>query len=755
MAAPPPLLEELDAFIRGHLRSLALAPWRPERVLSDPAEAVADKHARLKALYDQTDIHSFELAARFMADTVADAFDCLQADTDHVLLDHLCAFLNALYKENDLYFSFPEIDYDLVSNPNYATPLRRQLDDLEPLIIHRDALRRAYIVTTHTFAIAIIYAIPPELRDSSHSALNTVSLINLVRNPNQLINGILACFLDDQTELTTGIENLALYKTRETLRTNLLAHSGLSFEQALANPSRLKLPFAADLQPEQLVETYVAGTAFYPLFNAPLPFPLTRYKAHHWAMFARTGHGKTQTLQSLILDHLQEPDPPGMIIIDSESNLKAGTGMLTNIERLALFDHKLRDRLLVIDPRADTPPAINMFDVDELDAESETEAIDLYAYIFRALDQSLTGLQATAFAFVARLMIEHGNANLTTLLDFLSEDVKTPTQSAFSDVIARTDPITRRYFETQFYSNRYTRETRGTIANRLFAILSNRAMQRMFNARRNKVDLFAAMQQKKIVLIAPGGLGSDGTPLFARTMIALALRAAYKRLSRPAEERHPVLLFVDEAHGLFDEQLDTLLIRARKLGLFLRFATQHFDQIPPDMRAAITANTEVFLAGGLSHGDASKLARDMRTAPEFLMDTRVTANIGTEFACFIQNQLPSAIKVSFPFGVLESQPQSDPPALQARKCALRQQFAVSDASPQSAIKIGDRVQVRIGDYDFSDEGYIVTDIKDGYVFFQDMETGVPLKDVRPFKPTEKAPSPSPFSDNPGDYKDSF
>ena len=448
-----------------------------------------------------------------------------------------------------------------------------------------------------------------------------------------------------------------------------------------------------------------------------------------------------------------------MIIIDSESNLKAGTGMLATIERLALFDDKLRDRLLVIDPRAEAPPALNIFDVDDLDDESETEATDLYAYIFRALDQSLTGLQATAFSFVARLMIQYGKANLTTLLDFLSEDSKTLTDSAFHDAIMRTDPITRRFFETQFYGNRYVRDTRSTIANRLFAVLANRTMQRMFNAPENKVDLFSAMQQKKIVLIAPGGLGNDGTPLFARTMIALALRAAYKRLSLPPQDRHPVLLFIDEAHGLFDEQLDTLLIRARKLGLFLRFATQHFDQIPPDMRAAITANTEVFLAGGLTHNNATILARDMRTSAEFIQDTKVTPNLGTEFACFVQNKLASAIKLSFPFGRLEKEPQSDPRTYQARQQAVRARVAATPASPSHGIRVGDPVRVRLGEFDESNEDHIVADIKDDHVYFEDTETGVPLKDVRAVKPAENDPEtaapPSPYSNDPDDYKESF
>ena len=57
-----------------------------------------------------------------------------------------------------------------------------------------------------------------------------------------------------------------------------------------------------------------------------------------------TGAGKTQYIQNDIYSLLQRDDPPGMVIIDSQGQ------MLSKLEQLAIFDERLKDRLIIIDP---------------------------------------------------------------------------------------------------------------------------------------------------------------------------------------------------------------------------------------------------------------------------------------------------------------------------------------------------------------------------------------------------------------------
>ena len=570
-----------------------------------------------------------------------------------------------------------------------------------------------------------------------------VDLIDVVDVP-KLVRRLMFPFFDKPFVDTPIFQNI-----REQLDHNQYNISG--YLRRFHDPKNIIRPEDFKGSARECVDAYLQHTWLRQLFDLKIPFDLSAFKKHHQAMFARTRHGKTQTLQSLILDHLQEPDPPAMIVIDTESNLQADSGFLANLERLALFDDKMRDRLVVVDALAPDPPALNLFRLPALDRSLADEALELYGYIFRALDQTLTGPQETMFAYVARFMNLHHTPTLSAMLDLMNERSSNLAASEqFGATYDKLDERTRKYFDNTFFTNQFSKVTRQTISNRLDAMLANPTFERIFDAPTNTLDLYDAIENRKTVLIAPGGLGRRATTVLARYMIALSLRAAYQRNHIPEQDRQPALLFIDEAAGLFDEQINNILIRAGKYGLWLRFATQFVDQIPDEVRKSVMVNSEVFYAGGLTHDDARKFKDDMRTSADYLTDTHKLDNKATEFAVYIQNTTPSAIKLTFPFFTVENAPKSDPLTFQARKAAVRKQLA---ATP--GIQIGDRVNVRIGDYDESKEDHIVADIKGDHVYFQDTETGVPLKDVRPSQPAEKAPAPSPLSDDPDDYKDSF
>ena len=194
------------------------------------------------------------------------------------------------------------------------------------------------------------------------------------------------------------------------------------------------------------------------------------------------------------------------------------------------------------------------------------------------------------------------------------------------------------------------------MSTRLYALLSVPQVRRMLDTSHNKLDLLDAINRRKTVLVNTAGLG-EWTPLFGRVIIALALQAAYRR--DIATEPHPALLFVDEAFDLMDEKINTILIRSRKFGLFIRFATQQYEQIPAAVRAAAAANTEVKLAGGLTATDARIIAPDMRTDVDFLLSIAKHED-GTEFACHVQNELQRAVQTYHPLRSTRSRsaPQS-------------------------------------------------------------------------------------------------
>ena len=72
----------------------------------------------------------------------------------------------------------------------------------------------------------------------------------------------------------------------------------------------------------EIVADYLHHTDLEELFYAPVPFTLTdqqRYEHSH--VVGGSGHGKTQLLQHLIVNDLERPQPPALVIIDSQGEM--------------------------------------------------------------------------------------------------------------------------------------------------------------------------------------------------------------------------------------------------------------------------------------------------------------------------------------------------------------------------------------------------------------------------------------------------
>ena len=241
-----------------------------------------------------------------------------------------------------------------------------------------------------------------------------------VCNVPEIVERLMFTLYDDDvvsTDLFVGI--------REQFERNLVSASGLTFEEARRRPNAITKPKASKLPAAEVAATYLYGTAFDRLFDLTIPFSIPEHaRFEHTHIVAGSGHGKTQTLQHLILADLQRPHPPGLVIIDSQGD------MIRKVSKLALFDGPLKDKLIIIDPRdVDHPPALNMFDVNlerisgygAADREQILNGvIELYEYFFGSLlGAELTQKQTLIFRYLARLMIHIPAATIRTLIELM------------------------------------------------------------------------------------------------------------------------------------------------------------------------------------------------------------------------------------------------------------------------------------------------------------------------------------------------
>jgi hypothetical protein len=500
----------------------------------------------------------------------------------------------------------------------------------------------------------------PDAAIGDEEALSLVSFIDLLPDAADKLEGLIQYTVQLAGENRKGLlRNLA-----KRMVDNVLLISGIdpALEEQSISTNSLMLPTALKgKMPRELVGLYLTQSPFTTFFNTPLPFSIPRKtRFSHTHILGGSGHGKTQLMQNHILADLPliREGKASVIVIDSQGDMFRNIAHLEKVGEIA-------DRVILIDPNElDDPPALNLFDfgLERADRYSPLEremlyngAVSLYKYIFGAvLGSELTAKQGVIFGYLAHLMMVVPDATIDTLMDFMEEP-----DSVRPYLAKLNDPVTKRFFDRQFFHTTFN-ETRQQILYRLFDVLGTRALARMFRNKRNKLNIFEAMNRGSLILIntAKDLLKQEGTEILGRFFIALIAQAAQERASIPDERRMPTFVYIDEAHDYFDESMETLLEQARKYGVGLVIAHQHLGQFPSQLEETVRANTAIKLVGGLSSSDATELAKDMRCTREFLLGMKKQELAKkTEFACFVRDLTGHPLSVTIPLGAYDSLPK--------------------------------------------------------------------------------------------------
>lgn len=546
--------------------------------------------------------------------------------------------------------------------------LRGQLWRLNRFLTDWDRLSTIWRGKVIALVSGVLGALPRSLftelsadQDNSKPMFLTVPLIDLCGEAAKIIEHTMATFFDKDI-----IDAHLFEGVRERFERNLCDVSGIPYERRRDSGKSVVTPTGSEgVSIYELAATYLKATPLAAFFTTPVPFSMPlNVRFEHTHILAGSGHGKTQTLQHFILGDLNSPNPPGLVIIDSQGD------MIRKLSRLVAFDPSgtLAESLIIIDPSdVEHPPALNMFDVNferlgHYSAAAREQilngVIELYDYMFGSLlGAELTQKQSVIFRYIARLMLNIPGATIHTLIELMND--ATP----YMQHISKLPPGARMFFETEF-PHRSFADTKRQIQRRLWGILENPTFERMLTAPRNRIDMFEALNSGKIVLVntAKDFLKAERSSFLGRFFIALTLQAALERAALLERERRPAFLYIDEAADYFDSNIDELLTQARKYHLGVVFSHQYLGQLSPALHSSIAANTSIKLAGGISDRDARSVAPDMRTTPTFINAQRKHDH-HTQFACHIRNHTASALSLSIPFGSLERQQRMSDAAL--------------------------------------------------------------------------------------------
>jgi hypothetical protein len=252
--------------------------------------------------------------------------------------------------------------------------------------------------------------------------------------------------------------------------------------------------------------------------------------------------------------------------------------------------------------------------------------------------------------------------------------------SPFKPFIDKLHAAAQRFFRDSFYDITEYGATKDQIASRIFGMLRYPAFDTMFSIPKNKIDMFEYLQNGNVVLISSPKaiLGTEGSQLFSRYMVALTLQAAFERITIPKEQWHPALLIIDEAQDVVDEvKTQELLQQAREFKLGVTIAHQQIKgQLTEALFSTISANTRIKYAGTRSYQDASAMAHDMNCEPQFLMQRQIG-----EFACYVGAMTPSPFIVTVPLGQVNMLPRLSDSDFKRMSLLAKLRFGVKNDQP--------------------------------------------------------------------------
>ncbi|MEP6443577.1 MAG: type IV secretory system conjugative DNA transfer family protein, partial [Hyphomicrobiales bacterium] len=267
-----------------------------------------------------------------------------------------------------------------------------------------------------------------------------------------------------------------------------------------------------------------------------------------------------------------------------------------------------------------------------------------------------------------RMLLHIPDATIHTLRALLEDGG----YDKYQEHIAKLSGSARAFFENEFNGREFS-ATKRQVLRRLYGILENQTFERMFSHPKSKLDLFTEMNAGKVVLIntAKDLLKESGTEIFGRFFIAMITQAAQERATLESADRLPTFVYVDEANDYFDRNIGIILSQARKYNVGMILAHQFLGQLDGKLQEAISANTSIKFAGGVSAKDARTLSNDLRTEPSFIERQKKLC-----FATFIKGQTERAVSIAIEPGQLETRSRMDEENQQAMRERMRREFAV-------------------------------------------------------------------------------
>jgi hypothetical protein len=321
----------------------------------------------------------------------------------------------------------------------------------------------------------------------------------------------------------------------------------------------------------------VSGIAIADARRGPLILS-TETLARHLAVFGATGSGKTTLLLNLVLGCARAGvgvsviDPHGDLTADILGRLPQGGGPAVHVLRLADRAHPRGFNFL---ERHGTD------DAQLVASEFVTLLADLWPRFCGPKMQHY--LRHALFAAFA----DRDQQTILELIRILTNDAA---RVRYTNQL--TDPMERAFWRDEWPGLRERERDPSikAVLNKLGAFVSYGSIRSVVGQGDSTISPRMVMDSGDVLVVDLSGVGGDNSALFGAMLISRFAIDAVGRQGRPASERRPHLLVVDEAQRFHTQALEGILAEGRKFGLHAALAAQSLSALGERLGSAVRTN---------------------------------------------------------------------------------------------------------------------------------------------------------------------
>jgi hypothetical protein len=321
---------------------------------------------------------------------------------------------------------------------------------------------------------------------------------------------------------------------------------------------------------------------------------------HHAHILGSTGSGKTTLELNLALSYIKAG--LGVVVVEPKGDL-----IQAILDRLPA---QAAERLILLDPDQEPPPAFNPLEGDDDDL-----IVDNIVSVFGKIYARHWGPRIDDILRSALLtLLTRANPMLTMVPPLLNDrQVRADLTRQF------TDPAGLGGFWTWYASmpEGLRAQAVGPVLARLRAMLLRRFVRRVVGQPKSSFDMADILDGGILLCRLPKGvLGDDTSRLLGSFVVASVWQAATARSAQPEHTRRDAALIIDECQNFLNlpHSIEDMAAEARGYRLSLILAHQSLSQLPRETAAAISANCRNKLYFTCSPEDARPLSR--HTVPE-------------------------------------------------------------------------------------------------------------------------------------------